>query len=194
MTSSTSLPDRVGTGGVAGVAEDRSALRVADFEAWMIARQPALLRTACLLAGDTATAEDLVQTALARVYLAWDRIRDREHLDAYARKTLLNEYRSMWRRPWRRRELVSDQLPERAGPGEEYDGRSAALWELVATLPPRQRAVLVLRYYEELTEAETAAALGVSVGTVKSQASRALAALRTRVDDEPRLSREEGPR
>ena len=156
----------------------------------MTARQPALLRTACLLTGETHTAEDLVQTTLAKMYLAWDRIADREHVDAYARKALVNEFRSLWRRPWRRRELTSDQLPEVAS-HDSHDRRSDALWEFVATLPPKQRAVIVLRYYEELTEAETAAALGISVGTVKSQASRALASLRRTVGDHPELGGEE---
>jgi RNA polymerase sigma-70 factor (sigma-E family) len=164
--------------------------RDADFEAWMTARQSALLRTACLLTGDTHTAEDLVQTTLAKMYLAWDRIADREHVDAYARKTLVNEFRSLWRRPWRRRELTTEVLPEQGAPDVEYDGLSRALWEFVATLPPKQRAVIVLRYYEELTEAETAAALGISVGTVKSQASRALASLRRTVDDHPEIGRQ----
>jgi RNA polymerase sigma-70 factor (sigma-E family) len=167
----------------------------ADFEAWMTARQPALLRTACLLTGETHTAEDLVQTSLAKIYLAWDRISDREHVDAYARKVLVNEYRSLWRRAWRRREHVADEIPEPAQPAgqptAEYDGRTQALWSFVATLPPKQRAVVVLRYYEELSEAETAAVLGISTGTVKSQASRALAALRDRIHDHPELSREE---
>lgn len=160
-----------------------------DFEAWMIARQHHLLRTAYVLTGDQHTAEDLVQTTLAKMYLAWDRIRDREHLDAYARRILVNENNSMWRRPWKRREQTTDVIPERAGtPAQEYDGISAALWDFVGTLPPKQRSVVVLRYYEQLSEAETADILGISVGTVKSQCSRALAALRTRIDDQPRLS------
>ncbi|HET8604460.1 MAG TPA: SigE family RNA polymerase sigma factor [Marmoricola sp.] len=163
--------------------------RETDFEEWMTARQPALLRTACLLTGETHTAEDLVQTTLAKIYLAWDRIADREHVDAYARKTLLNEYRSLWRRPWRRRELSSEQLPDVAARESSYDGHSDALWEFVATLPPKQRAVIVLRYYEELSEAETAAALGIAVGTVKSQASRALASLRRTVGEHPGIDR-----
>ena len=177
--------------GAAAAPESDRRGRDADFEAWMTARQPALLRTACLLTGETHTAEDLVQTTLAKMYLAWDRIADREHVDAYARKALVNEYRSLWRRPWRRRELSSEQVPEVAGSEESYGGHSDALWEFVATLPPKQRAVIVLRYYEELTEAETAAALGISVGTVKSQASRALASLRRTVHDHPELGREE---
>ena len=89
-----------------------------------------------------------------------------------------------WRRPWRRREVVTDSPPDRAGPVVEYDGTRDAVWSFVASLPPRQRAVIVLRYYEQLTEAEIAEVLGVSPGTVKSQASRAIAALRTRLPEE----------
>ncbi len=163
--------------------------RNADFEAWIAARQPALLRTACLLTGETHTAEDLVQTMLAKMYLTWDRIADREHVDAYARKALVNEFRSLWRRPWRRREISAHVVPDRPVPPREYDGSSDALWRLVTTLPRKQRAVIVLRYYEELSETETAEVLDISVGTVKSQASRALASLRRRADDYPQLGR-----
>jgi RNA polymerase sigma-70 factor (sigma-E family) len=178
----------------AAVPETQRRSRDTDFEAWMTARQPALLRTACLLTGETHTAEDLVQTTLAKLYLAWDRIADREHVDAYARKALVNEFRSLWRRPWRRRELSAEQLPDVAGSEQGYDARDDALWQFVATLPPKQRAVIVLRYYEELTEAETAAALGISVGTVKSQASRALASLRRTVADHPEIAGREEDR
>jgi RNA polymerase sigma-70 factor (sigma-E family) len=178
----------------AAVPETPRRSRDTDFEAWMTARQPALLRTACLLTGETHTAEDLVQTTLAKLYLAWDRIADREHVDAYARKALVNEFRSLWRRPWRRRELSAEQLPDVAGSEQGYDARDDALWQFVATLPPKQRAVIVLRYYEELTEAETAAALGISVGTVKSQASRALASLRRTVADHPEVAGREEDR
>jgi RNA polymerase sigma-70 factor (sigma-E family) len=178
----------------AAVPETQRRSRDTDFEAWMTARQPALLRTACLLTGETHTAEDLVQTTLAKLYLAWDRIADREHVDAYARKALVNEFRSLWRRPWRRRELSAEQLPDVAGSEQGYDARDDALWQFVATLPPKQRAVIVLRYYEELTEAETAAALGISVGTVKSQASRALASLRRTVADHPEVAGREEDR
>jgi RNA polymerase sigma-70 factor (sigma-E family) len=173
---------------------DARATRDADFEAWMTARQPALLRTAYLLSGDTHTAEDLVQTTLAKLYLAWDRISDREHVDAYARRALVNEHRSGWRRPFRKREVLSERLPERGRADTTDDGTHAALWAFVGTLPPKQRAVIVLRYYEELSEAETAEALGISVGTVKSQASRALAALRDRLPDHPELDRREEDR
>jgi RNA polymerase sigma-70 factor (sigma-E family) len=167
------LPARGGGGTVPATSRD------AEFAAYMQARQPALLRTAYLLTGDAHTAEDVVATALAKLYLAWDRIRDRESVDGYVRRILANETTSLWRRPWRRREVVADALPERGREDAYDDGRTAALWQAVRSLPPRQRAVIVLRYYEELTEAETAAVLGVSTGTVKSQASRALATLRT---------------
>lgn len=163
----------------AALVDDRTSTRDADFGAWMTARQPSLLRTAYLLTGDHHGAEDLVQTTLAKVYLSWDRIQRREVIDAYARRILVNEHNSLWRRAWKRREVSSDELPDRVGQVDEYDeGRSGELWDFVQTLPRKQRAVVVLRYYEELSEAETAEVLGISVGTVKSQASRALATLR----------------
>ena len=155
-----------------------------DFESWLVAREPALQRLALLLTGDEHSAQDLVQTSLAKLYLAWDRLDDRDNLDAYARRILVNEHRTAWRRPWRRREVVTDAPPDRAGPAIEYDGGREVVWEFVASLPPRQRAVIVLRYYEQLTEAEIAEVLGVSPGTVKSQASRAIAALRARLPEE----------
>jgi len=156
-----------------------------DFESWMTARQHTLQRTAYLLcSGDPHAASDLAQATLAKMYLAWPKIKDRDHVDAYARRVMVNEHRSLWRRAFRRHEVVSEQLPEGDVRDREYDGEREALWQLVQTLPRRQREVIVLRYYEELTEAETADALGISVGTVKSQASRALAALRTRVPDQ----------
>lgn len=160
----------------------------ADFTAWVAARHPALHRTAYLLCGgNTHNADDLTQTTLAKLYLAWSRIQDRSQIDAYARRIMVNEHRSTWRKASRRREVVSEQVPERGMPGQEYDGQGDAVWQLVQTLPPKQRAVVVLRYYDDLSEAEIAAALGISPGTVKSQASRALAALRTRVPDHPAI-------
>lgn len=153
--------------------------RDAEFAEWMDARQRRLLRTAYLLTGDVHEAEDLVQTALAKVYLAWDRVSQAQSMDAYARRILVNEHTSTWRRLWRQRETVTDtsdhDLPVEA---PQYDGVSAVLWETVRSLPERQRAVVVLRYYEQLSEKEAAQALGVSVGTIKSQSSRALDTLR----------------
>jgi len=152
-----------------------------EFAAWMAARQGALTRTAYLLTGSQYAADDLVQVTLTKLYLAWDRISDRQHVDAYARRALINEHRSTWRRASRRLEVLSDAPPELGHTGPEYDGEREAVWQFVQGLPPRQRAVIVLRYYEDLSEAQIADLLGISTGTVKSQASRALAALRQRV-------------
>jgi RNA polymerase sigma-70 factor (sigma-E family) len=152
-----------------------------EFADWMAARQVALVRTAYLLTGSQHAAEELVQATLTRLYLAWDRIKDHHHIDAYARRALLNEHRSRWRHANRRPEVLSGSLPETGHQVAEYDGQREVVWRFVQGLPPRQRAVIVLRYYEDLSEAETAELLGISTGTVKSQASRALAALRERV-------------
>ncbi len=167
-------------------AERRSRLHGAvatdaEFADWMAARQMALVRTAYLLTGSQHSAEDLVQTTLTKLYLAWDRISDHQHVDAYARRALVNEHRSTWRRSSRRLEVVSDSPPDTGHVPAQYDGEREVVWRFVQGLPPRQRAVIVLRYYEDLSEAETADLLGISTGTVKSQASRALASLRERV-------------
>ena len=163
------------------VATTTRAERDADFSAYLAARQPALLRTAYLLTGQRADAEDLLQVSLAKLYLAWDRVRDRESVDAYVRRIMVNENNSLWRRAWKRREHAVDEVPEQAPHTDRHDdGTGDALWSFVQSLPKKQRAVVVLRYYEELSEAETADVLGISVGTVKSQCSRALAALRER--------------
>ena len=93
---------------------------------------------------------------------------------------MVNENNSLWRRAWKRREHSTDTMPETGAVDVYDDGMGGALWSFVQTLPPKQRSVVVLRYYEQLSEAEIADVLGISVGTVKSQASRALAALRAR--------------
>ena len=163
----------------------------AEFEAYMAARQPGLLRTAYLISGDRHTAEDLVQTALAKLYLSWDRVHDRQVLDGYVRRIIVNEHHSLWRRAWKKRELTTDSLPDHQTVAHDHDHEQRdALWEFVQTLPRKQRAVIVLRYYEDLSEAEIAETLGISVGTVKSQASRALAAMRSRVHDHPVLAQD----
>ena len=173
--------------------------RDADFTAYLDARQPRLLRIAYLLTGDQHQAEDLLQTSLAKLYLSWDRVRDREHLDAYVRRIMVNENNSLWRRAWKRREVPTDEVPERSPVHDCYDeGDGDAVWALVQTLPRKARAVVVLRYYERLSEAETAEQLGISVGTVKSQCSRALAALRERtpaeLDPRSRINEQENER
>jgi len=172
---------------------DRTPTRDEEFAAYMQARQPSLMRTAYLLTGDRHSAEDLVQTSLAKLYLAWDKVKDRDSVDAYVRRIMVNENNSLWLLGWNKREYATDTLPEREGVDQYDDGQSSALWEIVQTLPKKARAVVVLRYYEQLTEAETADVLGISVGTVKSQASRALATLRVRAPHNlhPRTSEEE---
>ncbi|WP_341869519.1 SigE family RNA polymerase sigma factor [Nocardioides seonyuensis] len=171
----------------------RAPSRDAEFSDYMAARQPSLLRTAYLLTGDQHTAEDLVQTSLAKLYLSWDKVQQRGSLDGYVRRILVNEHNSLWRRAWKRREHSTGELPEREHTDAYDDGLSSAVWDVVQTLPRKARAVVVLRYYEQLSEAETAELLGISVGTVKSQSSRALAALRERTPDHlnPRNREEE---
>lgn len=153
--------------------------RDAEFATYLHARQPALFRTAWALTGNPHDAADLLQTALAKLYLKWDSVRDREALDGFVRRIMVNEHTSLWRRAFKRREHSTAELPDAPVLDHYDDGTSRALWEFVQTLAPKQRAVVVLRYYEQLSEAETAHILGISVGTVKSQCSRALATLRT---------------
>ncbi|ROO51304.1 RNA polymerase sigma-70 factor (sigma-E family) [Micromonospora sp. Llam0] len=159
-----------------------------DFREFVASRSGALLRTAYLLAGDWATAEDLLQTALTKTYLAWKRLGQIEAVEPYARRVLVNTATSWWRRRWHG-ERPTETLPERAGPDliqQQLD--RDVLWRHVKALPARQRAVLVLRYYEDLSEAQTAALLNISPGTVKSQTSRALGTLRKRLAaEEPHL-------
>ncbi len=141
------------------------------------------MRTAYLLTGNQADAEDLLQTALAKVYLSWDRVRDQGALEAYARTVLARTHVSVWRRAATRRERPTADVPDRfvAGPDEGVLEDRDLVFRGLATLGPRQRAVVVLRYYEGLTEPEIAAVLGCSVGTVKSQLHRGLARLRERI-------------
>jgi RNA polymerase sigma-70 factor (sigma-E family) len=148
----------------------------ADFDAFVVARSPALLRTAYLLVGDEGLAEDLLQTALTKSWFAWKRITGEP--EAYVRRVLVTTSASWWRRRWTR-ETPTAELPERLAPaGADGPSDRQDLWDAIGRLPRRQRAVVVLRYLEDRTEAETAHLLGCSVGTVKSQCSRALAKLR----------------
>ena len=163
----------------------------AAFDEYVTARSAALLRTAYLLTGQRADAEDLLQTALAKTYLAWDRIREREALDGYVRRVMVNTQTSFWRRR-KVDERPTEFLPEPGGTDSTGDLHDA-LWAALSTLPRKQRAAVVLRYYEDLSETETADVLGVSVGTVKSSTSRALATLRGRthelgLTDDPRTT------
>lgn len=162
------------------------------FREFLAARQAHLLRAAWILTGDAHLAEDLLQTALVKVLPRWERLERDGSLEPYLRKTMINTATSWWRRKWHG-ELPSGQVPGRAAqcaPGWEPAGGGAAfdavddrsvLGEALRALPPRQRAVVLLRYYLDMSEAETAAMLGCSTGTVKSQSSKALATLRGRL-------------
>jgi RNA polymerase sigma-70 factor (sigma-E family) len=160
---------------------DRSD-RLMDFETFASARWPRLVRTAYLLTGDHHEAEDLVQATLAKVFTGWSRIRRLDEPDAYVHRALVNNNLSRYRRR-RVLQFLTPVLPERASP-ESADGgihgieARSELIRALAQLPPRQRAVVVLRYWDDLSEQQTAEALGCSVGNVKSQASRGLSKLR----------------
>lgn len=150
--------------------------RRADFDDFVAARSAALLRTAYLLTRDHQLAEDLLQTSLAKAWFAWGRTSGNP--EAYVRKIVVNTYNSWWRRRWNG-EQATEELPD-AGVADGTDAVDTGhdLWAALGRLPRRQRAVVVLRYFDDLSEAQTAEALGCSVGTVKSQASKALAKLR----------------
>jgi len=148
------------------------------FDDFVAARSGRLLRTAYLLTHDHALAEDLLQTALTKAWFAWGRIDGNP--EPYVRQIIVHTFASWWRRKWNG-EHATDELPERTSDGSDLAGDSSQshdLWTALGRLPKRQRAVVVLRFYEDLTEAETARLLGCSVGTVKSQTSKAMAKLR----------------
>ena len=148
----------------------------AGFVDFVVARGSALHRTAVLLTRQEQAAQDLVQIALAKAWQSWSRI-DGNH-EAYVRAIMVHEFASGWRRRWRA-ELPTADLPEL--PGDDVGGELTlhqSLMAASATLPARQRAVIVLRFFHDYTEAATAEAMGISVGTVKSQTFKALAALR----------------
>lgn len=157
----------------------------ADYSAYYQARGPALRRTAYLLAGSWDEAEDLVQATFVKLYVHWTRVRS-ETADAYARRVLLNEFLGNRRR---RRETPVPAIAEQPA-AEPSTVDRVVLDNALAALPPKQRAAIVLRYWEDLSVAETAALLGVSAGTVKSTVSRALVTLRPMVG--PETSYQEG--
>jgi RNA polymerase sigma-70 factor (sigma-E family) len=149
-----------------------------DFAEYVGARWGSLYRLAYLLAASPTGAEDLLQTTLEKAYASWGRIGRMEYTDAYVRRMLVNTMVSSRRRAWTR-ERPSEELPETAAdPAEVLVLDRHLFWPLVCALPDRQRAVIVLRYYEDLTEAQIADVLGCAPGTVKSQASAAIGALR----------------
>jgi RNA polymerase sigma-70 factor (sigma-E family) len=158
--------------------------READFTAYVRARQRHFVRFAYLLTNDPHSAEDLVQSAFAKVYRKWDSIQDSP--DAYVRRTIINEHHSWWRRTWRHKEVTGSDLITFANPAGAPDQYADDdLRTHIRRLPTQQRAAIILRYYEDLTEAQTADVLGISVGTVKSHTSRALNALRVTMKEVP---------
>lgn len=162
---------------------------VADFEEYVRGRGPALYRLAYLLVGHPHDAQDLVQDVLGTVSLRWAKVRRSDNVDAYLRRAICNAAASRWRYRSRRPERLGE-VPEGVVPvGIDRELRDEVL-ALLRRLPRGQREVLVLRYYEQLTELETAAALGIAVGTVKSQANKAAASLRGLIAAEPVLGKE----
>jgi RNA polymerase sigma-70 factor (sigma-E family) len=158
---------------------------VEGFAQFAVARERALQRTAWLLTGDWALAEDLVQTALLRSWPRWERIRRRDDPELYVRRAMVNTWASWSRRRWRGEQVLED-VPERAAPGDlaaEVAARLAVRGAL-GSLTVKERAVLVLRVFDDLSEVQVAHVLGCPVGTVKSTMARATARLR----EDPRLA------
>jgi RNA polymerase sigma-70 factor (sigma-E family) len=163
-------------GGVRGRAGEELD---AEFVAFVGRRAPQHLRAAALLTGDWHAAEDLVQTCLVKLYRAWPRLDPGVDLDAYLRRMLVNTHRSWWRARWRREAPVAT-VPDRAGEadGQDRHARAAVVRQALRALPARQRAVLVLRFYEDLPVAEVADLLGCSAGAVKTHTHRGIRRLR----------------
>jgi RNA polymerase sigma-70 factor (sigma-E family) len=161
---------------------------LAEFDAFVVACSPRLLRTAYLLVGERHLAQDLVQTALAKSWFAWKRIQGNP--EPYVRKVMVTTATSWWQRRWHG-EVPTETILEEGRADSSSDDR-VDVWRAIEHLPPRQRAVVVLRFYEDLTERQVADVLGCSVGTVKSQCAKALAKLR--VDDVVVATADEGRR
>jgi RNA polymerase sigma-70 factor (sigma-E family) len=164
--------------GVGSQREPQAGDDDAAFREYVVARGTALLRMAVMLTGNRADAEDLVQAALAKTYLAWGKINDRAALDAYVRRAMVNTHISWWRRR-KLEEFPTDELPDQAVADHACESDMAeVVRRALDRLPQRMRAAVMLRYFEDMTEPEIAAALGISLGTVKSTVSRAVARLR----------------
>jgi RNA polymerase sigma-70 factor (sigma-E family) len=151
----------------------------AGFREFVAARSAALVRSAWLLTGDEAEAQDLVQTALFMTWSRWSRIMRQDAPEAYVRRVMLSTFLSWTRRRWRG-EVPVGEVPDRAYPHDEFAGVDLrqSVRAALLDLPPRQRAVIVLRFFDDMTETQVADMLGCSVGTVKSQCAKALAKLR----------------
>ena len=165
----------------ASASDERRGSRVrerdsADFDAFVRARLPALLRFGRALTGSDEAGADLVQDALERTLVQWSRLEQRDSPDAYVRRVMVNRNISVWRKL--RRERLTDVMPDSGTVDHHHDDE---LWAALRQLPARQRTVVTLRYFEDMTEAQVAELMGCTVGTVKSQHSKALAKLRERV-------------
>jgi RNA polymerase sigma-70 factor (sigma-E family) len=154
----------------------------ADFRSYAVSRMRDLRRTAFLLCGDWHHADDVTQTVLTKLYVNWSKVQRRERVDAYVRTMLVRATFARGRRFSWRREVSSAELPETTVVDQPPEDRMV-LVDALARVPPRQRAVLVLRFWEDLDVAETARVLGCSEGTVKSQTARGLATLRNVLPD-----------
>ena len=160
----------------ADVDADSARAETVGFDEFVAARSPALWRSAYLLTGDAHKAEDLLQTALLKAWRRWSKVARDGSVEGYVRRVLVTTYTDWFRRRWNA-ELPSDNLPE-SGYADDDSAVRHDMLRALAGLTRGQRAVIVLRYFDDLTEQQTADALGCSVGTVKSQTARAMAALR----------------
>ncbi|GAA3293642.1 SigE family RNA polymerase sigma factor [Dactylosporangium vinaceum] len=153
------------------------------------------LRTAVLLTGDWHAAEDLMQACLGKLYRVWDRLDTSTEPDAYLRRMLVNTHRSWWRARWRR-EVPRAHLPDVPAPGDVSDAGATAedVRSALAKLPVRQRTALVLRFFEDLSEADVAGVMGCSVGTVKTHTHRGLQAMRRLIASDTAVNRGETER
>lgn len=156
-----------------------------EFRGWAVSRRVGLRRTAFLLCGDWFLADDLVQEALIRIYSVWVRLERSEDVGAYARRVLINLYLDHRRRPWRR-ERPTDQLPDLATSSPDSIDDRDRLLAALRRVPSRQRAVLVLRFWEDQSVEQTASLLGTSLSNVKSQTNRGLSTLRTALAEQDR--------
>ncbi|MEW1721799.1 SigE family RNA polymerase sigma factor [Streptomyces sp. NPDC093109] len=162
---------------------------VLGFEEYVRTRQEALLRSARRLVPDPVDAQDLLQTALARTYGRWNSIADKSLADAYLRRVMINT-RTEWWRARKLEEVPTEQLPDASvEDGSEQRADRALLMDILGVLAPKQRSVVVLRHWEQMSTEETAAALGMSPGTVKSTLHRALARLRQELESRAQESR-----
>ena len=155
----------------------------AEFDEWVAARGPGLLRLAYVLTGNRADAEDAVQDALARALPRWEHIRAVGDPDAYVRRMVVNAHTSWWRRFRKRETPVAETFGSGVDAGPEHEERDR-VWRACLALPEAQRVAVVLRYYEQLEYAEIAALTGVAEGSVRSRVSRGIAALRTSLGEE----------